>query len=256
MAEPLATLKSLCQTLKLPAVAREAVPLAEAAQRQGLSVLGYLCQVLDLEVSERAARRAARRIKEAGFPQPKTLESFDFRRAPALPEVQLRRLAEGAYIDRAETVILMGEPGTGKTHLATALGMAAAQQGRAVRFATAGRLVMELIEAKDARTLGRIVGRYSRLDLLILDELGYLPLSKADAELLFQVLSERHERRALILTTNLPFSEWTTVFPDPRLCRAVIDRLTHRTHIIETGLQSIRLEEAMRRHPLTLTEEV
>lgn len=134
--------------------------------------------------------------------------------------------------------------------------MAAAQPGRAVRFATAGRLVMELIEAKDARTLGRIVGRYSRLDRLILDELGYPPLSKADAELLFQVLSERHERRALILTTNLPFSEWTTVFPDPRWCRAVIDRLTHRAHIIETGLQSIRLEEAMRRHPLTLTEEV
>lgn len=219
-------------------------------------MLDYLCQVLELEVNERAARRAARRIKEAGFSQPKTFESFDFRRAPALPEVQLRQLAEGDYIDRAETVILMGEPGTGKTHLATALGMAAAQQGRAVRFATAGRLVMDLIEAKDARTLGRIVGRYSRIDLLILDELGYLPLSKADAELLFQVLSERHERRALILTTNLPFSAWTTVFPDPRLCRAVIDRLTHRAHIIETGIQSIRLEEAMRRHPLTLTEEV
>lgn len=256
MSEPLTTLKVLCQALKLPAVAREAVSLAEAAERQGLSALAYLCQVLELEVNERAARRAARRIKEAGFPHPKTLESFSFQRAPDLPEAQLRRLAEGEYIDRTETIILMGEPGTGKTHLATALGMAAAHQGRAVRFITAGRLVMDLIEAKDARTLGRIVGRYSRIDLLILDELGYLPLSKTDAELLFQVLSERHERRALILTTNLPFSEWTAIFPDPRLCRAVIDRLTHRAHIIETGIQSIRLEEAMRRHPLTLTEEV
>jgi DNA replication protein DnaC len=186
---------------------------------------------------------------------PKTLASFDFRRAPALPEVQIRQLAEGDYIDRAETVILMGEPGTGKTHLATALGVAAANQGRAVRFASAGRLVNELVEAKDARELGRLVGRYSRLDLLVLDELGYLPLSKADAELLFQVLSERHERRALVLTTNLPFGEWTTVFPDPRLCRAVIDRLTHRAHIIETGMQSIRLQEALRRHPSTAPPE-
>ena len=133
--------------------------------------------------------------------------------------------------------------------------MAAAQQGRAVRFASAGRLVTALVEAKNAHELGRLVGRYRRLDLLVLDELGYLPLSKADAELLFQVLSERHERRALVLTTNLPFGEWTTVFPDPRLCRAVIDRLTHRAHIIETGMQSIRLQEALRRHPSTAPSE-
>jgi DNA replication protein DnaC len=139
--------------------------------------------------------------------------------------------------------------------LAIALGVAAAHQGRAVRFASAGRLVNELVEAKDARDLGRIVGRYSRLDLLVLDELGYLPLSKADAELLFQVFSERHERRALVLTTNLPFGEWTAVFPDPRLCRAVIDRLTHRAHIIETGMQSIRLQEALRRQPSTTPPE-
>lgn len=120
--------------------------------------------MLELEVATRAVHRAARRLKEAGFPLPKTLASFDFRRAPTLPEAQRRQLAEGDYIDRAETVILMGEPGTGKTHLATALGVAAAQQGRAVRFASAGRLVNELIEAKDARELGRLVGRYGRLD--------------------------------------------------------------------------------------------
>ena len=255
MAASALRLKDLCQTLKLPTVAREAEPLAEAAQRQGQEPLAYLQQILELEVAARAAHRAARRLKEAGFPLPKTLASFDFRRAPTLPEAQLRQLAEGDYIDRAETGILMGEPGTGKTHLATALGVAAAQQGRAVRFASAGRLVNELVEAKDARELGRLVGRYSRLDLLVLDELGYLPLSKADAELLFQVLSERHERRALVLTTNLPFGEWTTVFPDPRLCRAVIDRLTHRAHIIETGMQSIRLQEALRRHPSTASSE-
>jgi DNA replication protein DnaC len=253
MVESITLLEALCQDLKLPVVAREAPTLAEAAQRQGLTPLAYLIQVLEQEVSERAARRAARRLKEAGFPLVKTLEGFDFRRSSDLPEAQLRGLAEGHYIDQAQTIILMGEPGTGKTHLATALGVAAAYQGRAVRFTSAGRLVNDLVEAKDARTLGRVVGRYSRLDLLILDELGYLPLSKADAELLFQVLSERHERRALVLTTNLPFSEWTTIFPDPRLCRAVLDRLTHRAHIIETGTQSMRLQEAMRRQPSTHT---
>lgn len=253
MVESITLLEALCQDLKLPVVAREAPTLAEAAQRQGLTPLAYLIQVLEQEVSERAARRAARRLKEAGFPLVKTLEGFDFRRSSDLPEAQLRGLAEGHYIDQAQTIILMGEPGTGKTHLATALGVAAAYQGRAVRFTSAGRLVNDLVEAKDARTLGRVVGRYSRLDLLILDELGYLPLSKADAELLFQVLSERHERRALVLTTNLPFSEWTTIFPDPRLCRAVLDRLTHRAHIIETGTQSMRLQEAMRRQPSTPT---
>lgn len=255
MATPALGLNELCQTLKLPTVAREAEPLAAAAQRQGQGPLAYLQQVLELEGAARAAHRAARRLKEAGFPLPKTLASFDFPRAPTLPEAQLRQLAEGDYIDRAETVILMGEPGTGKTPLATALGVAAAQQGRAVRFASAGRLVNELIEAKEARQLGRLVGRYSRLDLLVLDELGSLPLSKADAERLFQVLSERHERRALVLTTNLPFGAWTTVFPDPRLCRAVIDRLTHRAHIIETGMQSIRLQEALRRHSSTTPPE-
>lgn len=247
--------KDLCQILKLPTVAREADRLAQVAQRQGHGPLVYLQQVLELEVADRAARRAARRLKEASFPWPKTLASFDFTRAPALPEGLLRQLATGDYIDRAETVILMGEPGTGKTPLATALGMAAAHQGRAVRFASTGQLVNELVEAKDARTLGRVVGRYRRLELLILDEVGYLPLSKADAELLFQVLSERHERRALVLTTNLPFGEWTAVFPDPRLCRAVIDRLTHRAHIIETGVQSIRLQDALRRHPGTASAE-
>ena len=116
-----------------------------------------------------------------------------------------------------------------------------------MRFVTTARLANELLEARDSRSLSRLVGRYSRLDLLVLDELGYLPLDKADAELVFQVLSERHEQRALVLTTNLPFAEWTTVFPDPRLCRALIDRLTHQAHIIETSTQSVRLAEARQR---------
>lgn len=239
----------LCRTLKLPAVARDGARLAEEAARQGIGLLEYLCQLLQTEVAERAARRGERRLKEAAFPRIKTLESFDFTRNPGLSEAQVRRLANAEYIERAESVIFVGEPGTGKTHLATALGVAAAEQGRRVRFATSGWLVNELIEARDARELNRILGRYRRVELLVLDELGYLPLGKSDAELLFQVLSERHERRALIVTTNLPFAEWTSVFPNERLCRAVIDRLTHRAHIIETGTQSVRLLEALKRQP-------
>ncbi len=249
----IATTIELCRTLKLPAIASEAERLAEEAARQGIDHLGYLQQLLEIESDGRRARRAARRTKEAGFPLVKTFEGFDFTRNSALPEAQLRKLADGAYIDNAETVLLVGDPGTGKTHLATALGVAAAAQGRRVRFVSAGRLVNELLEARDALELSRVVGRYARVDLLILDELGYLPLGKADAELLFQVLSERAERRALVLTTNLPFSEWTSIFPDPRLCRAVIDRLTHRSHIIDTGKHSIRLEEAMKRRGKTRT---
>ena len=153
----------------------------------------------------------------------------------------------GTYITRAEPILFLGEPGTGKTHLATALGVAAAKDGRSVRFTTAGRLVTELVEAKDAHQLGRIAGRLARVDVLIIDEFGYLPFSRNDAELLFQVLSERQEQKPLILTTNLPFGEWTSIFSDPRLCRAVVDRITHKAHIIETGGKSIRLEEAIAR---------
>ena len=241
------TLTDLCRGLKLPTVAREAAVLAEQAARRGLGHEEYLLQLLAAEHEERRLRRAARRTKEAGFPRVKTFEGFDFRRNPSLPEARLRKLSEGAYIDRAECVLLVGEPGTGKTHLATALGVAAAEQGRRVRFVTAARLVNELLEARDAAELSRVVDRYARVDLLILDELGYLPLGKVEAELLLQVLSERAECRALVLTTNLPFREWTSIFPDPRLCRAVIDRLTHRSHIFGTGQTFIRLQDALNR---------
>jgi DNA replication protein DnaC len=239
--------QDLCHRLHLPAVARDAERLAAEAARQGTDHRNYLTQLLEVELEERAERRAARRVKEAGFPIVKTLDGFNFGRAPHLPEAHIRDLAAGAYIDKAEPVLFVGDPGTGKTHLATALGVAAAYLGRSVRFATAGRLVTELIEARDARELGRVVARYTRVDLLIVDELAYVPLSKADAELLFRVLGERHEQRPIVITTNLPFSEWTSIFPDPRLCKAVVDRLTHRSHIIDTGKESIRLEEALTR---------
>lgn len=236
---------TLCRHLKLPTVGREASRLADEVRRQGVGPLEYLSRLLMSEMKEREERRAARRIKEAGFPLVKTLEGFDFTRAPHLPEGRIRELAAGSYLAKAEPILFLDEPGTGKTHLATAIGMAAARQGRSVRFTTAGKLINELVESKDAHQLGRIVGRYSRVDVLIIDEFGYYPLGKNDAELLFQVIGERQERQPVILTTNLPFGEWTSIFPDPRLCRAVVDRLTHRAHIIETGTQSIRLEDAL-----------
>jgi DNA replication protein DnaC len=248
MSASLSMITAMCRELKLPTVAKEAGRLADEAQRQGLPPLEYLYRLLEAEVEERRLRRSARCIKEGGFPLVKTLAGFDFTRNPDLPEARVRRLMDGDYIPAAETVLLIGDPGTGKTHLATALGVAAAGQGRSVRFVGTGRLVNELVEARDALALGRVMARYARVDLLVVDELGYVPLRKSDAELLFQVLSDRTEQRAIVITTNLPFSEWTSVFPDPRLCRAVIDRLTHRAHIIETGKRSIRYQDAVTRH--------
>ena len=237
----------LCRELKLPAVARDAARQATEATRRATEPLAYLVELLETELSERLSRRALRRTREASFPVVKTLESFDFSRSPHLPEVLLRRLCGGEYIEQAEPVIFVGDPGTGKTHLASALGEAAARQGLRVRFTTAASLVTELVEAQDAQELGRVVRRYGKVSLLIVDELAYLPLGRSDAELLFRVLGERTERLPVVITTNLPFGEWTTMFPDPRLCRAIIDRLTHRAHIIETGKKSIRLEDALAR---------
>lgn len=241
-------LLELCKSLRLPTIARNGPRLAQEAKRQAKEPLSFLIELLENELAERADRRAQRCIKEAGFPIVKTLDGFDFSRAAHLPEARLRALSDGQYIDLAEPVIFLGEPGTGKTHLATALGVAAASGGKSVRFITTPKLVNELIEAKDARQLGKVVSKYSRIDLLILDELGYLPLQGAAAELLFQVLSDRNERRSVVITTNLPFGEWTQVFTDLRLCRAIIDRITHRAHIIETGSHSARLQETIKRN--------
>jgi DNA replication protein DnaC len=241
-------LESLCQQLRLPTTASRVAKACEQATRQQLSHEQFLTELLDAELETRAQKRLTRLVKEAKFPSVKTLESFNFSRSPHLPETLLRELAQGKYIDNAQPIILIGEPGTGKTHLACALGYAAAQAGTMVRFTTTAQLVNLLVEAKDNRVLSVITARYSRYKLLILDELGYVPLTKADSELLFQVISQRQERLPLIITTNLPFSEWTSVFPDHRLCKALIDRITYKAHIIETGENSIRFEETLKKH--------
>jgi len=233
--------------LKLPTVKRRYRQLAEEALREQQTPVAYLAALLEAEVAERAERRERRRLIDARFPLIKRLEDFRFADNPNIPQTTIAALSEGSWIDDRESIILLGESGTGKTHLATALAVCACQQGRRVRFTTLAGLANELQEAESRRELGRVVGRYARTELVVLDELGYLALPEGAAELIFQVLSERHERGSLIVTTNLPFGEWTRVFADARLAKAVVDRLTHKAHIIETGTESWRFRHGLAR---------
>jgi DNA replication protein DnaC len=245
------------KSLSLPTVRSQAASLADAAARDGATHRGYLAELLAAEVDARQIRRRERRLKEARFPRIKTLSSFEFDAAPAIPAATIATLAEGSWIDRGEPVVLLGDSGTGKTHLLIALGVAACEQGRSVRYLTAAQLVNELVEAADDRQLSRTVARYGRLELLLLDELGYLQLDTRGAELLFQVLTEREERASVAVASNAPFSEWTATFTDPRLAAAVVDRLTFNAHLIQTGNDSYRLrstraknkKQARPRHP-------
>jgi len=227
--------------LKLPTVRSEAARLAEIAARQRHTHLAYLAEVLSAELDDRSSRRRTRRIADAKFPRLKRLADFNADMVPSISPAQLARLAAGAYLDAGETVVLLGDSGTGKTHLLIGLGLAACEQGRRVRYITTAALVNELVEAADQRQLSRVVGRYGRLDLLLLDELGYVQVDPRGAELLFQIITEREERASIGIATNLPFSEWGTVFPDPRLVAAIVDRVTFNAHILETGTRSYRL---------------
>jgi DNA replication protein DnaC len=233
--------------LKLPTVRHRYRALADEATRAQQTPIAYLAALLQAEHQERAERRERRRLIDARFPLIKRLEDFRFEDNPNVPQATIAALAEGSWIDDRDSIILIGESGTGKTHLATALAVCACQQGRRVRFTTLAGLANELQEAESRRELARVVGRYARTELVVLDELGYLALPDGAAELVFQVLSERHERGSLIVTTNLPFGEWTRVFPDPRLAKAVVDRLTHRAHIIDTGTESWRFRHGLTR---------
>jgi len=233
--------------LKLPTVRRRFKALADEALREQQTPVAYLAALLEAEMAERSERRERRRLLEARFPVMKRLEDFRFADNPKVSQAAIAALAECSWIDDRESVILIGESGTGKTMLATALAVCACQQGRRVRFTTLAGLANELQEAESKRELARVVARYARTELVVLDELGYLALPEGAAELVFQVISERNERASLIVTTNLPFGEWTKVFPDPRLAKAVVDRITHRAHIIETGTESWRFRHGIQR---------
>ena len=233
--------------LKLPTVRRRFRALADEAVREQQTPVAYLAALLEAEMTERAERREKRRLIDARFPQIKRLEEFRFTDNPKIPQATVAALAEGSWIDDKDSIILIGDSGTGKTHLCIALAVCACQQGRRVRFTTLAALANELQEAESRKELGRVVGRYARTELVCLDELGYLTLPDGAAELVFQVLSELHERGSLIVTTNLPFGEWTKVFPDARMAKAVVDRLTHRAHIIDTGTESWRFRHGLNR---------
>ena len=235
-----------CRALRLPTVRTEAGPLADAAVRDRVTHRAYLAEVLGAEVDERDGRRRERRIAEARFPRLKRLDDFDLSAAPTIPPATLAALASLAWVAAGEPVVLLGDPGTGKTHVLIGLGIAACEKGLRVRYATAAALVNELAEAADERVLARTVARYARLDLLCLDELGYVRLDPRGAELLFQVITERDERASIAVASNLPFSEWASIFPDGRLAAAVVDRLTYRAHVIETGTASYRLRATER----------
>jgi DNA replication protein DnaC len=234
------TVRHHCRALKMPTVAGQFETLAQAAIREGH--VQYLDALLTAEIEERERKGVVRRIQEARLPRVKTLAEFDFKQS-SVSAARIADLAAGGYIGRAEPVVLIGEAGTGKTHLALGLCVAACQQRRRVRFTSAAALVNELVEA--ASQLSRVLGRWERVDLICIDEVGYVPLMEMGAELMFQVIADRAEKTALIVTTNLPFSEWGQVFPNPRLCGAVLDRVTDQAHIIETGGESYRFKRSM-----------
>jgi DNA replication protein DnaC len=240
-----AVIKQHCKALRMPTVALQFSTLAEQAVREKKTHAGYLEALLTAEVEERERNTIDRRIKEAHLPRVKTLEEFDYAQTPMVTAAKMRELGEGGYIERAEPVVLIGDCGTGKTHLLSGLCIAACRQKRRVRFTTAAALVNELVEAKHQLQLRRVMARWSRYDLIAIDEVGYVPLAEVGAEFLFQVIAERAERMAVVVTTNLPFSEWTQVIPNARLCKAVLDRITDRAHILETGTESYRFRRTI-----------
>jgi len=243
----LVLLRHHLKALRLPTIGAECEKVARRAASDGVDHLSYLLQVTELELLERERKAAERRLKAARLPSLKTLESFDFSARPSVNRVLVSELARAEFIDRRENVLLVGNPGTGKTHLAIALSAAACARGYRVRFHRVTELVTLLIEARDERALLGLRGRLAKLDLLVLDELGYVPASKVGAELLFDVISTAYERTSLMVTTNLPFDHWTEVLGSERLTGATLDRLTHRCQIIETKGESYRLRDAKAR---------
>ena len=232
------------QALKLPTFLREYDKVARQCAQEGVDHTRYLLRLSELELLDRERRMVERRIKQAHFPTVKSFDSFDFLAIPSLNKSLVLELARCEYIDRRENVIAVGNSGTGKTHVALGLGLAACQKGLSVGFTTASALVHELIEARDERRLLQLQRRLSSLKLLIIDELGFVPLSKTGAELLFEVFSQRYERGSTLITTNLPFDEWTEVFGSERLTGALLDRLTHHVHILEMNGESFRLRQS------------
>lgn len=244
---PKVLLDHYLKNLRLPSFKREYEKQAQLAAKSGEDHVRYLLRLTELELIDREQRLIERRIRAARFPAVKSLDTFDFKVIATLNKSLVRELARCEYIDRRENIIAIGNSGVGKTHICLGLGLAACQKGLAVGFATAAALVHELTEARDEKRLLSLQRRLANLKLLIIDELGFVPLSKTGAELLFEVFSQRYERGSTIVTTNLPFDEWTEVFGSERLTGALLDRLTHHVHILEMNGESFRLAQAKKK---------
>jgi DNA replication protein DnaC len=232
------------KTLRLPTMLREYDKVAQQCATEAVDYPRFLLRLVELELLDRERRAVERRIKAARFDVVKTLDTFDFLAIPSLNKQLVLDLARCDYIDRRENVLALGNSGTGKTHIALALGLAACQKGYRVRFATAAGLVHELMEARDEKRLLRTQKQLAGYQLLIIDELGFVPLSRFAAELLFEIFSQRYERGATLVTSNLPFNEWTEILGTERLTGALLDRLTHHIHILEMNGESYRLKES------------
>jgi len=240
-----ARISILAKRLRTPSF-RECGPLLREAREQGLDYEAFLLLLLEQEVRQRDDKARQKRLRAARFPLAKSLDEFDMSRLANVSEASLWDLASGDFVDRRQNVILVGNPGTGKTHLAIGLGRRLCEKGFSVRFTQAASLATELSEAAEDKVLGRLLKTLERVDLLILDELSYVSFTKSQSELLFHALSARNEKGSVMITTNLEFSKWTELFPDPMLAAAMIDRITHRSHILDMNGASYRLAETKR----------
>ena len=239
-------LKSNLKQLRLPTMKAEFEQLAREAAQSNQTFEQYLLRLTELEVSARASNTLNSRIKQAQFPVHKDLDTYDFSALPSLNKQKVLELARGDWITQHANVCLLGQPGTGKTHLSIALGLAACREGVRTKFFTAAALVNQLEEAQKKFGLDQLLKRLDKIDLLIVDELGYLSFSRSGAELLFQVFADRYERRSLLITSNLSFSDWDQIFQGERMTAALLDRLTHHCHIFEMNGESFRFKESMK----------
>ncbi|WP_439678276.1 IS21-like element helper ATPase IstB [Embleya sp. MST-111070] len=242
-----AAIDTACRVLRLPTMRAQAADTIARAEREGLSYAGFLAELLMAECEDRDRRRAERRIRAAHFPRDKSLREFDYKANPNVDPVVIHNLATCDWIAKGYPLCLIGNSGTGKSHLLIGLGTAAAMAGYRVRYTTAAALVNELVEAADDKQLGKTIARYGRVDLLEIDELGYLELDRRGAEMLFQVLTEREEKNSIAVASNEAFTGWSRTFTDPRLCAAIVDRLTFNATLIETGTESYRLARSKAR---------
>ena len=241
---PQLLLKHHLKALRLPTILREYDKVAQQCAAEDIDYPRFLLRITELELLDRERRATERRVRQAKFPVLKSLDSFDFLAIPSLNKAMVLELARSEFLVRRENALLLGNSGTGKTHIALALGLAACQKGYRVRFTTAAAMVPELIEAKDEKRLLRYQKQMAAYELLIVDELGFVPLSKTGAELLFEVFSQRYERGSTMVTSNLPFQEWTEILGSERLTGALLDRLTHHVHILEMNGDSYRLKQS------------